>query len=353
MRPKRFGNGRMSVTLKELADNLGLSPTTVSRGLNNYSDVSEATRIRIADAAERLNYRPNARAKSLATGKSRTIGHVIPCNSRHEMVNPIFGDFIAAASSVYAQHGYNMLVSRVADGSETEIYADLISSGAVDGIVIQGPAKQDPRIEYLSALEAPFVVHGRSSDVAAPYSWVDVNNARAFERATRLLLDHGHRRIALLNGLEHMDFAARRRNGFMSALSARGVEADEDLVFSEEMTESYGYRVTKSLLMRSEAPSAMITSSFITALGTRRAIEETGMKLGSDISVITHDDMLSYLPNGDTEPVFTATRSAVSEAGRRLAELLIDQINGNGDPHATCLLEADLVIGLSTGACAE
>ena len=117
----------MSVNLKQLAESLGLSQTTVSRGLNNHSDVSEATRRRVKQAAERLNYRPNARAMSLATGKSRTIGHVIPSNTQHEMVNPIFGDFVAGASSVYAKHGYNMLVSRVDQGTETEVYSNLIS----------------------------------------------------------------------------------------------------------------------------------------------------------------------------------------------------------------------------------
>ena len=341
----------MSVNLKQLAESLGLSQTTVSRGLNNHSDVSEATRRRVKQAAERLNYRPNARAMSLATGKSRTIGHVIPSNTQHEMVNPIFGDFVAGASSVYAKHGYNMLVSRVDQGTETEVYSNLISSGAVDGIVIQGPSKKDLRIEQLIKLGAPFAVHGRSSEITAPYSWVDVDNQRAFERATRLLLNFGHRKIALLNGLEHMDFADRRRKGFMQALKSEGFEADPDLMFSEEMTESYGYARTQELLSRDDAPTAIITSSYIAALGTRRAIEDAGLRMGRDISVVTHDDMLSYLPNGSVEPVFTATRSAVSEAGEKLAEMLIAQIKGESNQPESCLLEADLVIGQSTGAC--
>ncbi len=343
----------MSVTLKDLSERLGLSQTTVSRGLNDYSDVSEATRKRIKEAAERLNYRPNARAKSLATGKSRTIGHVIPTNTQHEMVNPIFGDFVAGASSVYARNGYNMLVSRVAEGVEAEVYADLVSSGTVDGIVIQGPWVHDPRIEHLCELGVPFAVHGRSSKVIAPYPWVDVNNQRAFERATRLLLDHGHRRIALLNGLEHMDFAYRRRKGFMAALAEQGLTANPDLILHDEMTERFGYRGTRALLERAEPPTAIITSSYITALGTRRAIEESGRQIGRDVSVVTHDDMLSYLPNGDAEPVFTATRSPVAEAGERLAEMLIGQIEGTHGSHETCLLEAELIIGQTTGACPE
>ena len=339
----------MSVNLKSLAESLGLSQTTVSRGLNGYSDVSETTRARIKEAAKRLNYSPNARAKSLATGKTRTIGHIIPSSTQHEMVNPIFGDFVAGASAVYAEHGYSMLLSRVDNADEAEVYADIISSGKVDGILVQGPSVYDKRIERLIDLDVPFAVHGRSSGVEGSYDWVDTNNRRAFERSTSLLLDLGHRKIALLNGLPYMDFAERRRKGFLDAYNSAGIAPDADLIFSQEMTEGYGYSIANSLLKMEEPPTAFIASSLITALGVRRAIEGQGLSMGREVSVITHDDMLSYLPNGDNLPVFTATRSAVSEAGKILAKILIDRIEGNAAEQATRLLEAELVLGNSTG----
>ncbi|MGI9369372.1 MAG: LacI family DNA-binding transcriptional regulator, partial [Ruegeria sp.] len=95
------------MTLKELSDLLGLSQTTVSRALNGYPEVSEATRIRVQAAAAKHGYSPNSRAKGLATGKAMVIGHVIPSSSQHEMVNPIFGDFVAGAARTYAEHGYD------------------------------------------------------------------------------------------------------------------------------------------------------------------------------------------------------------------------------------------------------
>ena len=101
------------MNLKELSRELGLSPTTVSRALNGYPEVSEATRRRVVEAAGRLNYRPNMRARSLATGRAMAIGHVIPLSSRHEMMNPIFADFIAGAGEIYARNGYDMLLSIV------------------------------------------------------------------------------------------------------------------------------------------------------------------------------------------------------------------------------------------------
>merc|ERR1711991_1196685 len=102
--------------------------------------------------------------------------------------------------------------------------------GSVDGLVLQGPQVNDARIGILRELGMPFVVHGRSSGVSDPYSWIDVNNKRSFQRATEFLLDLGHRRIALINGLESMDFAQRRRDGYLVALHERGIPTDPDLM---------------------------------------------------------------------------------------------------------------------------
>ena len=92
------------MNLKELAESLGLSQTTVSRALNGYPEVNELTRKRVSDAASENNYRPNVRATGLATGRSMAIGHVIPIASGNDVVNPIFGEFVAGASRTYSKH---------------------------------------------------------------------------------------------------------------------------------------------------------------------------------------------------------------------------------------------------------
>ncbi len=337
------------MNLKELSQELGLSQTTVSRALNGYPEVSEATRNRVRLAADKYGYHPNARAKGLATGQSMAIGHVIAKSTSHEMVNPIFGDFISGASEVYAQHGYDMVLSIVNDSDEATAYSNLKAKGTVDGIILHGPHLDDPRIAHLKSLDLPFLVHGRASHEVGDYAWVDVNNRRAFMRATAFLLDLGHRRIALINGLESMDFATRRRDGYLGALQARGIAPDPALMRSAEMTELYGYGSAREMLGWNAPPTAFVVSSMISALGVRRAIEERGLKLGRDISVITHDDDLSYLQNGGEVPIFTATRSSVRLAGRRAATHLLDLIAHPEKPLAHELLEAELMVGQSTG----
>ncbi len=337
------------MNLRELSELLGLSQTTVSRALNGYPEVNEATRRKVQDAAALHNYRPNTRAQGLATGRAKAIGHVIPYSTQHEMVNVIFADFIAGAGETYAEHGYDLVMSMVSDENETQAYRDLTQKGSVDGVIVHGPSRNDQRIELLSELGLPFVVHGRSTDVAIEYACVDVNNKRAIERATKLLLDLGHTRIALVNGLERMDFALRRKEGYLSALKSAGIEADPELMRSSEMTEPFGHGSARDMLRLGAPPTAFICSSIVIAMGVRRAVEESDLKLGEDVSVICFDDAISYFPNGDGEPIFTATRSSVREAGRRCAEILLAKIEDPTTPPHQELWEAELVLGRSTG----
>jgi LacI family transcriptional regulator len=265
------------------------------------------------------------------------------------MVNPIFGDFIAGAGETYARQGYEMILSIVDDENEDQIYRGLKSRRAVDGVIVHGPRMDDPRIPLLHELQMPFAVHGRASGCTTPYTWLDVNNRSAFERATNFLLDLGHQRIALINGLEVMDFAYRRRNGYEAALKGQNVPVDPSLMRSGEMTEVFGYQSTRDMLGQDDAPTAIVASSLICALGARRAIEERGLIMGRDVSIITHDDALSYLQNGADIPIFTATRSSVRDAGRKLAMMLLDAVANplNAPQHE--LLEAELMVGGSTG----
>ncbi|MCR9067424.1 MAG: substrate-binding domain-containing protein [Rhodobacteraceae bacterium] len=335
------------MNLKELADSLGLSPTTVSRALNGYPEVGQTTRARVMAAAEAADYTPSARARHLATGQSMAIGHVIPLIGRSEIVNPIFADFLAGAGEAYAAQGYEILLSVVGDGQSAAAYRQMVRRGSVDGVMVQGPETEDPRIDVLKSLGMPFIVHGRTRTPEG-YSWLDIENTRAYRKATEFLLDLGHRRIALINGQDRFDFARRRRDGYEAALTDRGVPVEGRLIFSDVMTEGYGFDTAARLLDGPEPPTAMLVSSMISAVGVRRAAEARGLMLGRDLSVICHDDELSYLSNHGPGLTFTATRSSIRDAGRRAAEMLITLIRDPGAAPLTELWEVDLVLGDTT-----
>ncbi|MEO0402617.1 MAG: substrate-binding domain-containing protein [Pseudomonadota bacterium] len=337
------------MNLKELSQLLGLSQTTVSRALNGYPEVSEATRARVVKAAQTHNYSPNTRAQGLATGHSRCIGHVISVNDSGEMVNPIFGDFMAGAGETYAANGYDMMMTRVGAQDEAETYRTLKARGAVDGLVVHAPRNNDDRLPLLTEIGLPFVVHGRSTGSTLDYSWLDVNNRRAFEDATRYLLSLGHQRIAFINGHETLDFAIRRREGHVRAVQEAGLTLDPALMTTGEMTEEYGHSNASAMLDMADPPSAFLVSSIICAVGVRRALDDRGLKPGRDASIVTFDDCLSYLGNGTATPVFTAMQSSVRAAGATLAQMLIDRIQNPRGPHIQTLWEAEFVVGTSTG----
>lgn len=335
------------MNLKQLSDRLGLSPTTVSRALNGYPEVGARTRRRVIEAANRHGYVPNSMAKRLATGRAMAIGHVVPL-SRHDMINPIFADFIAGAGAAYSDAGYNMVLSVLPADEQDAAYRAMAAAHTVDGVMVHAPVERDPRIELLDGLGLPFIVHGRS-DSPIPHSWMDINNRGAFERATRYLIELGHRRIALLNGMETMYFARRRRLGFETALKAAGIDPDPGLVFAADMTEPYGYHTALGLLQSQDPPTAILASSLITALGVSRAIAHQGLTMGRDVSVIAHDDALWFLPNQGKVPMFTSTKSSIRAAGRRMGEMLIDRIEGRVGANQTELWEAEMIPGTSTG----
>jgi LacI family transcriptional regulator len=336
------------MNLKELAGLLNLSTTTVSRALNGYPEVNEVTRDRVAAAAARHGYAPNQVAKRLATGRSHAIGHVIPL-AEHQMINPIFAEFISGAGEAYSIAGYDLIASVVPEAEEAAAYRAMVAQRKVDGILVHTPRLIDPRIDQLSALGLPFLMHGRDSRPEQDYCWIDINNRRAFLRATDLLLDLGHRRIGFLNGMEHLNFAQRRRSGYLAALAARGVAADPALMRSSEMTENFGHASVIEMMALPDPPTAFLASSIISAFGALRAINELGLRLGADVSIVTHDDDLSHMPNAGAVPLFTATRSPIRAAGRRAAEMLLALIESPATAARSEFWEVDLTIGRSTG----
>lgn len=332
--------------LKELAELLGLSQTTISRALNGYPEVSEETRKRVVAAARRHDYRPNSSARRLATGKTHTIGHVVPI-SRHDMINPHFSDFIAGAGAIYSQRGYDMLITVVDAAREADAYRSLHRDRRVDGVIVHGPVVDDPRPDLLDELGLPYVVHGRTLRDEASYNWVDVNNYRSFRKATGHLVALGHTRIGLINGWENMTFALRRREGFEAALSAAGLAPDPQIMVSDEMIDPTAYSAMHRFMECAAPPTAVVCSSVLSALGVIRAIRERRMEPGRDLSIICHDDRLSFLDASGEGLGLTTMRSGIREAGSHCANMLIDTIEGL-QTASNILLEAELVEGRTT-----
>ncbi len=334
------------VGLKAVAEELGVSESTVSRALRNHPSIPPATRERVASTAKRLGYAPNARARGLAIGRTEAIGLVFPLE-RLRLVQTNFVDVLSGISDMVTERGYNLLLSPFRD-DEASVLRRLAASRTVDGLIITRPLVQDPRIELLAETGIPFVVHGRS-DIDIPYSYVDVDNFEIFRRLTDLLLDYGHTRIAALNSYRRFRYATARDAGYRAAMESRQLSIDPKLVLESAMTEEDGFELGARLLSLPEPPTAIICGSIFLAKGVYRAAAEAGLEIGKDLSVVAHDDQLRGITATAFSPALTATQRSVEAAGRRLAEILIDRIEGKNDALVREVSQADLILRASVG----
>ena len=339
--------GRLrSMRLKELAQHLGLSQTTVSRALNGYPEVNEATRLRVAEAATRLGYRPNASALRLATGRAGAVGLVLRGSGEF---GPHTSEFLGGVGGRLAKEEIDILVSTVETyQEEIAAYRRTAASQKVDAIILNSPRLRDERAELLMDLKIPFVLHGRTN-IGAPVAWLDIDNTGAVERATLHLLDLGHRRIALLNGIKGRTFAEHREIGYLAALSARGVQFDPGLMVNSIFTDEVAFRTTQAMLELRPRPTAFLAGSMMTALGVFRAIRQAGLVLGRDVSMIAHDDVFPYLNADNMYPTMSTTRSSIRAAGVRIAELILQVLAGKPPEDIHELWPVELVLRESSG----
>jgi LacI family transcriptional regulator len=317
------------VNLKKLAQELGLSQTTVSRALNGYPEVSEKTRKRVSDAADRLGYRPNASARRLATGRVGAVGIVMPSEGQL-LVNPHFSEFLAGLGQRLAIHEIDVMLSVRGSGDELSAYRRLAADHSVDAMIINTPKPEDERVTLCAKLGMPFIVHGRTR-LKQPHAWLDIDNEGAIFSATNYLLDLGHRRIALGNGPVGLTFCDLRAAGWWRAMLGRGLTPDPRLIVSGEMTDEMGFRFGREMLAQTPSPTAFVCGSITMALGVFRAVRAEGLELGRDISMIAHDDVFPYLNADKMFPTMSTTRSSIREAGTRIAELLVEILAGR-DP---------------------
>ena len=332
--------------LKDLAEHLGLSQTTVSRALNGYPEVNEATRQRVAETAARLGYRPNASALRLATGRAGAIGMVL---RGAEELGPHMSEFLSGVGSRVGSNEIDMLVTTVTSHQdEMAAYRRLAASQKVDAVILHSPSLNDERAELLMDLKVPFVLHGRTN-IGRPVAWMDIDNTGAMERATSHLLDLGHRRIALLNGVKGRTFAEHREIGYLAALSARGVPFDPALMGNSVFTDEIAFRLAQAMLELKPRPTAFLAGSMMTALGIFRAIRQAGLTLGREVSMIAHDDVFPYLNADNMYPSMSTTRSSIRQAGARVAELILQLINGKPAEDIHELWPVELVLRESSG----
>ena len=336
----------MRPTLRGLARELGLSVGTVSRALNGYADISEATRTRVREAADRVGYDPDPLARRLATGSAETIAYLMPA-SGGSLAYTFTAELLDGLSDVLAKHGWDLLVvrDRQAGGSVAALER-LARSRRVSGLVLSRPHRRDARVEALRRSGLPFVVHGRTAD-HDDYAWFEVDGHRAMMDAVDHLVGLGHGRIAYVGGPDHYNFAVERLAGFRAGLGANGIAVDDVLIRVAELSDVGGAGAAADLLGMAEPPSAIVCVSDHVALGALAAARARGLVVGRDLSIIGYDGLEA---GRHATPALSTMAQPQADAGRRIGEMALALAKGDDARDHQVLRRATLLRRGSDGS---
>ena len=335
----------MPLNLRQLAKLLELSPTTVSRALSGYSDVSSKTRSRVQEAAKKNNYHPNPVAQRLQKGKTETIGIALS-PGKNNFKDTFFLDLLAGISVSLSKIGYDLTIAVAPDsGDEIKSLQRMVQGKRVDGVILTMTKAQDERISYLLDHNFPFVLYGRSED-PRPHAFVDMDGELAFRQACKSLIELGHKRIALINGEPEYMFPVFCLEGYRNALKSGGIPFDPELVkeWKHHDVQLSSFEQTLAL-MKLEQPPTGILFHTETATGILQALQKLNLTVGKDISLIGYDDLEIAKTN---IPQLTVMRPPGRNAGEQLVGMLMEVIDGRSPDELHKIWMAEMVQRQST-----
>jgi len=334
------------MSLKKIAEELGLSLTTVSRALNGYPEVAESTRIAVQKAAVRLHYQPDARARGLALGRADAVGIVFPITPS-DLGDLQFLEVAHAMSERFAQAGMDLLIISASVKDELTAYKRAIAGRRVDAFIVARTKVDDDRLELLQSRRVPFVAYGRSANFAAPYAWFDFDNVAGARMGTERLIGFGHRAIGYLGAPPAYNFAAQRFEGFTGALHSAGLAPKLDAVQRCALDRRSGYAAMQRLLALPEPPTAVLVDNHLAGIGAVHAALHAGCVLGQDLSVIVYDGL-----GPDSvirSPITSIDQPTATLVGTLLAELMLAQLKGAAPESLQRLRMPALLAGESDG----
>jgi DNA-binding LacI/PurR family transcriptional regulator len=343
-RSSRAKQGVRPLNIGEIARRAGVSRSTVSYALSGKRTLSEATRRRIHDVIDELGYRPNAHARALKEGRTRTIGLVIPPAGLRltDMQVAFVGGIVDAAARV----DLDVLISS-SGGDHDRSFERVITGGRVDGVVLMEVLMQDARVDRLLRTGLPFVTIGRTGTTDGVCS-VDIDHAALTARCVHHLADLGHRHIALINRPPQLvaagyGCARRAQDGFAEAVAARGLSGIELCCADDPAA---GQACLEELLAAHPRVTALAIVNEAALGGIGRALERHGLVVPRDFSIT---GVAARHWAEDFKPPLTGADVPATELCARAIELLIERISEPEKPARTVLLAPPIYLRASTG----
>lgn len=315
----------MSVTLKDIADEVEVTPSTVSRVLNGIPRASEETQKEIKRVAKEMNYFPNDMARSLVKQEYNLIGVLLS-----DISNPYFSKVTSGIENIASEHNYDLLMSSTGGKRDNELkYIDIMNQKQVACLIYVSGKMPKICEKKLNQFSAPVVVISR--DVRSDLPVVTIDNEKEAKRATQYLLEHGHKKIAMIAGeIADRESGYKRFKGYRNALQENGIKFREDLVEQGDFTLDSGYQAMKNILSKAkyDLPTAVFAASDAMAAGAIKANKEKGFEIPKDISVIGFDDSIIART---TEPELTTIAQPEKKLGIKAMKLALKMMNSKDE----------------------
>ncbi|WP_391117840.1 LacI family DNA-binding transcriptional regulator [Psychrobacillus sp. L3] len=321
-------------TIKDIARAAGVSITTVSRGLNGYSDVSEKTREKIIRIAKELNYSPNTLARSLVMNKSKTFGLLVSGLNQSSAKDNITFDMLAGINKFVGECGYDIiLLSTNSTKQKEKTYTQLCRERRVDGVIIQGIRKDDPYLKEVVESDIPCVLI--DIPLTSPtVGYVTTDNIFGAKKAVQHLIQMGHKKIGFINGHDFAFVSQQRLTGYEEALKEANIAINTEWIGNGEFSEEVAEKVALKLLEAHPEITAIFCASDLMALGVIQAARKLGIDVPNELSIIGFDDIMlaSYVT-----PSLTSIAQNTFLMGYEAAKLLLSIFENEAESHVVSL----------------
>ncbi|GAA0737471.1 LacI family DNA-binding transcriptional regulator [Clostridium oceanicum] len=309
----------MKVTIKDVAKEANVSPSTVSRVLSDNPRISDKTKEKVYKVIKKLKYKPNAIARGLVNNKTRILGVILPDDAENLLSNPFFIQAMKGISSCAQKRNYYITYAFSKDReSEKRYIKDLTSSGLIEGVCLLRPKENDESINYLNKIDFPFVIMGHPEEEGI--LWVDNDNFQATYKIVNKLINKNHKKIALIGAKKELSVTKNRLKGYKAALKENGIKFDENLVsYGKDFNETEGYKAMINLLNKAN-PTALVAIDDLLAIGSMKALKDRSL---NSVSVVGFNN----IPLDEFQkPKLASIDINAVQLGYYATKLLIDKI---------------------------
>lgn len=334
------------LSIDQVAELAYVSRSVVSRVLNDHPNVSDEARERVLEIVEKHDYRPSSVARGLATSRNYEIGILSPRRCDEALGNGFWSLLHLGIFEECIKKGYFVTLSPISTDKEAEINEHILDDKRLDGYLLLTQEVTDFVINKLHERDIPMVLVGhdeRDHDLNS----IDVNNFAGTYKSTNHLVELGHKKIGAIMASPKMKESADRIEGYKQALNDAGISVCEDDIAMGNYSQKHGFDTIKRWIEKQKDLSAVVCMSDTLAMGALLALNQEGISVPDDFSVVGFDD----LPFAQyTIPPLTTIKQPIYEKGQHAAKLLVRQIENKNDPIVHKNLEPELIVRSSTGS---